>query len=112
MRLVLRVNFTVSECVFENDTENSICDIYVNGTLGMNNYLTLDGKVDISAIIVLDYEVSKIKLGESFEFVKKEDDDMIDLYGTTSDIKDMFEITEDFDPNQLDLFNFIPGSIP
>lgn len=106
------VNFTVSdECVFENDTGKSICDIYVNGTLGMYNYLTLDGKVDISAIIVLDYQLSKIKLGDSFEFVKKDDDDMIDLYGTSAK-DDMFEITEAFDPNQLNLFNFIPGSIP
>lgn len=105
------VDFTVSGCVFENDTEKSICDIYVNGTSTTYNYLTLDGKVDISAIIVSDYEVSKIKLGDSFEFVKKDDDDMIDLYGTSAK-EDMFEITEAFDPNQLNLFNFIPGSIP
>lgn len=104
------VNFTVSECVFENDTENSICDIFVNRTSTTNNYLTLDGKVDISAIIVSDYQVSKIRLGESFQFLKKEDDDMIDLYGTTSNKDDMFEITDD-DREQLVHFNFISGSI-
>lgn len=106
------VNFTVSECVFENDTEKSICDIFVNRTSTDKNYLTLDGKVGISAIIVSDYQVSKIRLGDSFDLVKKEDDDdMIDLYGAASDIENMFEITEAFDPNQLNLFNFIPGSI-
>lgn len=104
------VNFTVSGCIFENDTGKSICDIFVNGTLGMNNYLTLDGKVGISAIIVSDYQVSKIRLGESFEFIKKEDDDMIDLYGTSAK-DDMFEITDEFDLDQLNLFNFISGSI-
>lgn len=103
------VDFTVSECVFENDTEKSICDIFVNGTLPTNNYLTLDGKVDISAIIVSDYQLSKIKLGESFVFVKKEEDDMIDLYGTSAK-EDMFEITDD-DLDQLEHFKFIPGSI-
>ena len=71
----------------------------------------LDGKVSISAIIVSDYQVSKIRLGESFQFLKKEDDDMINLYGTTSEKKDMFEITEAFDLEQLNLFNFISGSI-
>lgn len=104
------VDFTVSECIFENDTEKSICDIYVNGTSLTNNYLTLAGKVDISAIIVLDYQVSKIMLGNSFEFVNKEEDDKIDLYGTASDIEDMFEITDD-DRDQLEHFNFISGSI-
>lgn len=105
------VDFIVSECVFENDTGESICDIYVNRTSTTYNYLTLDGKVSISAIIVSDYQVSKIRLGESFQFLKKEDDDMIDLYGTTSEKKDMFEITEAFDLEQLNLFNFISGSI-
>lgn len=105
------VNFTVFGCVFENDTGKSICDIFVNGTLGMYNYLTLDGEVSISAIIVSDYQVSKIRLGNSFEFVKKKDDDMINLYGITSEKEDMFEITEAFDLEQLNLFNFISGSI-
>ena len=104
------VDFTVSECIFENDTGKSICDIYVNRTSTEHNYLTLDGNVGISAIVVSDYEVSKIKLGASFEFVNKEEDDKIDLYGTTSDIEDMFEITED-DREQLVHFNFISGSI-
>lgn len=106
------VNFTVSECVFENDTGKSICDIFVNRTSTDKNYLTLDGKVGISAIIVSDYQVSKIRLGDSFDLVKKEDDDdMIDLYGAASDIENMFEITEAFDHDKLDLFNFISGSI-
>ena len=104
------VDFTVSGCVFENDIEKSICDIYVNRASNSYNYLILDGKVDISAIIVSDYQVSKIRLGESFQFLKKEEDDKINLYGTSA-IEDMFEITEDFDRNQLDFFNFIPGSI-
>lgn len=105
------VDFTVSECIFENDTEKSICDIYVNGTSTMYNYLTLDGNVGISAIVVSDYKVSKIKLGASFKFVKKEDDDMIDLYGTASAIGDMFVITDESDLNQLEPFHFISGSI-
>ena len=105
------VDFTVSECIFENDTEKSICDIYVNRTPNVHNYLTLDGKVGISAIVVSDYELSKIKLGASFEFVKKEDDDMIDLYGTASDEEDMFVITDESDLNQLEPFHFIPCSI-
>lgn len=105
------VDFTVSECIFENDTGKSICDIYVNGTLLTNNYLTLDGEVDISAIIVSDYQVSKIKLENSFKFLKKDDDDMINLYGTTSTKEDMFEITDEFDLNQLEHFKFISGSI-
>lgn len=105
------VDFTVSECIFENDTEKSICDIYVNGTSTMYNNLTLDGKVGISAIVVSNYEVSKIELGASFKFVKKEEDDMIDLYGTASAIEDMFVITDEYDLNQLEPFHFISGSI-
>lgn len=104
------VDFTVSECVFENDIEKSICDIYVNRASNSYNYLILDGKVDISAIIVSDYQVSKIKLEDSFEFIKKEEDDKINLYGTTSTIEDMFDITDD-DRDQLEHFNFISGSI-